>query len=245
MELTEYEKMLPHVQVDGMLFYTPNTHCKWRVDTLYTKEPDTIEWLRQMKRGEVLYDVGANIGQYSIFAAKCGVDVFAFEPESQNYAILCKNIVLNRLHNCVAFPVCLADSPSINTLRLSGLIGGGSCHTYGQDADYHGNSKSFEHVQGSIAIPMDVFMECGVAKPPDYIKIDVDGLEHLVLNGATEAIQYAKSILCEMDSNRAEHMEWAVKLCNEYGFHTDEQQIGKARRAEGPFTGIGNIIFYK
>ena len=119
MRLEDYEQMLPHVNLDGMLFPTPNTHCKWRIDTLYTKEPDTIQWLQAMKPGEVLYDVGANIGQYSIYAAKRGVKVFAFEPESQNYALLCKNIVLNKLENCTAYPLCLGDAWKIDQLQLS------------------------------------------------------------------------------------------------------------------------------
>jgi hypothetical protein len=47
-----------------------------------------------------------------------------------------------------------------------------------------------------------------------------------------------------MDSNNADHMDWKSHL-ESSGFHTDREQITKARRAEGPFTGIGNIIFYR
>ncbi|QGH72683.1 MAG: methyltransferase [Podoviridae sp. ctQNx1] len=245
MELEKYEQMFPHVQVDGMMFYTPNTHVKWRIDTLYTKEPDTIIWLNDMKPGEVLYDVGANIGQYSIYAAKRGVKVYAFEPEAQNFAILQKNIFLNKLTNCTAFPICLSDEIVINTLRLSGLIAGGSCHSFGADMDYHGNEKHFQHEQGSIAVPMDYFLAHTQAQPPDHIKIDVDGFEHLVLDGADDCIGFVKTILCEMDSKRKEHMDWMHLLCDKYGFHVDEKQIECARRKDGSFEGIGNIVFYR
>jgi len=147
--LEEYEQMFPHVAVDGMVFHTPNRHCAWRVETMYTKEPDTIEWLKSMKPGEVLFDVGANVGIYSIFAAKRGVKVYAFEPESQNFAILQKNIWLNKLDNCKAFPICLSDIVKLDTLRLSGAMAGGSCHTFGADLDFHGKHKEFPIVQGS------------------------------------------------------------------------------------------------
>jgi len=45
-----------------------------------------------------------------------------------------------------------------------------------------------------------------------------------------------------MDSNRAEHMAWKERL-ERYGFKTDPVQIKAARRTEGTFAGIGNIIF--
>lgn len=238
--------MLPHVQVDGMLFSTPNTHCKWRVDTLYTKEPDTIEWLKTMGPGDVLYDVGANIGLYSIFAAKRGVTVYAFEPESQNYSVLCKNIVLNRLENCIAYPICLSDETRVDTLRLTQMIAGGSCHTFGADVDYHGNEKSFSVSQGSVAFAMRDLVDFYGLKPPTHIKIDVDGFEHIVLAGAGYLLAgEAKSILCEMDSNRVDHMQWKNSLETILGFKTDPEQIEAARRSDGPFKGIGNIIFFR
>src|SRR5574341_1906084 len=80
--LADYERINPHVEIDGIKFFTPNRHCAWRMETLFTKEPDTIEWLRGMKSGEVFYDVGANIGQYALIAAQRGLNVHAFEPES-------------------------------------------------------------------------------------------------------------------------------------------------------------------
>lgn len=242
MTLDDYENSFPHVQQGDMLFFTPNAHCKWRVDSMYTKEPDTIEWLKTMQPGEVLYDVGANIGLYSIFAAKRGVKVFAFEPESQNFAVLQKNILLNRLENCAAFPICFSNVLGIDMLRLSGLLAGGSCHTFGADEDYRGHEKKFPVSQGSVAFRME--WAAAQLGWPDHIKIDVDGFEHLVLEGAHSVLYRVKSILCEMDSHRKEHMEWERRLLD-MGFELDQQQVAAAMRAEGPFQGIGNRIFVK
>ena len=98
--LEQYEMLEPHQTVnDGtteVAYATPNVFTKWRVDSLFTKEPDTIEWIRGFQADEVFVDIGANVGMYTIWAAKTrGVRTFAFEPESQNYALLCRNIVLN------------------------------------------------------------------------------------------------------------------------------------------------------
>jgi len=241
MNLEEYQQLQPNVTVDGMIFYTPNTHCAWRAESLYTKEPDTIEWLKSMKPGEVLFDVGANVGIYSIFAAKRGVKVYAFEPESQNYAVLCKNIALNKLKNCVAFPLCLSNNLNVDTLRLSGMMAGGSCHSFGSNQNYRGEEKQWEVTQGAVSLRLQYL--AAQLEFPNHVKIDVDGFEHLVLEGANGCIHRIDSILCEMDSRRKEHMDWKDALERAHGFVTDPEQIAKARRADGPFEGIGNIIF--
>lgn len=41
----------------------------WRFDTLLEKEPDTIEWIDGFRLGETLWDIGANVGIYTIYAA--------------------------------------------------------------------------------------------------------------------------------------------------------------------------------
>ncbi len=243
MDLNEYERMQPHVSVDGMVFSTPNSHCKWRVETLYTKEPDTIAWIRGMKAGETFIDVGANIGLYSVFAAKQGLKVYAFEPESQNFAVLCKNIVLNKLTDCLAFPVALAEYFSIDTLRLSSFLAGSSCHSYGSDKNYQGEDKAWPAQQGCIALSLSQFCT-QMAIKPDHIKIDVDGLEGEVIVGIGDLIlKDVKSILVEINSRLPGHMKIWDGLVKEYGFKTDETQWKEARRKEGPFEGIGNVIF--
>jgi len=244
MELSEYEQIVPNCTVDGMTFYTPNKHCAWRIETLYTKEPDTIEWIRGMKAGEVFFDIGANIGQYSIFAAKHGLEVFSFEPESQNFAILMRSIALNQFGAKIhAYPFCIGDASKIDMLRLSSLMPGGSCHSFGSDENYKGEVKQWVMIQGSVSFSVDQLVNEVGFSCPNHIKIDVDGLEATVLRGMEDVLHRVDSVLVEMDSAQERHMEWKRKLENDYGLRTDETQILAARRPEGPFAGIGNIIF--
>src|SRR3954470_14290588 len=69
--LEEYEKLVPacHVAHDGVdvSYFTPNSFLKWRVDSLFSKEPCTIEWIAGFQRGEILVDVGANVA-----CTRCG-----------------------------------------------------------------------------------------------------------------------------------------------------------------------------
>jgi len=243
MDLAEYERLTPNAVAEGITFFLPNQQCAWRVQTLLTKEPDTIEWLKRMEPGKVLFDVGANMGQYSMYAAKRGVIVHAFEPEAQNFALMVKNFAFNQLKDCTAWPVALSDHPSMEVLCLSGMNAGGSCHAYGASTDYHGQAKTFPFSQGSISTTMDHF----AAKygKPDYIKIDVDGFEHLVCLGGDVCLQHAKSVLIEINTKYPEHMNLVTQMTTEYGFHFDEAQALESRRKEGPFEGIGNIIFYR
>ena len=56
-----------------MIFFTPNSIIKWRVDTILSKEPETIEWIDSFKSDSkekiIFWDIGANIGLYSLYAA--------------------------------------------------------------------------------------------------------------------------------------------------------------------------------
>lgn len=244
--IEEYERINPNCTVDGLLFNLPNRHVQWRVETIYTKEPDTVAWIRSMTQGQVFYDVGANIGLYTMLAAKQGLRVFAFEPEGQNFALLVRNLALNRFgkEQCVAFPFSVTDTQLINTLRLQSLQVGGSCHSFASDMNYKREEKQWAYEQGSVGFSLDMLVfECGLPQP-DHIKIDVDGFEDKVLAGATRVLENVKSVLVEMDSNNGDHMGWKQAL-EAKGFRTDPEQIAKARRTEGPFTGIGNIIFYR
>lgn len=244
--IEEYERIQPNCTVDGMLFNLPNRHVQWRVETIYTKEPDTVAWIRSMTQGQVFYDVGANIGLYTMLAVKQGLRVFAYEPEAQNFALLVRNLALNRVSKdqCVAFPFCVTDGQSINTLRLQSLQVGGSCHSFASDLNYKREEKQWAYEQGSVGFSLDALVfECGLPQP-DHIKVDVDGFEDKVLGGASKVLENVRSILVEMDSNNADHMKWKAEL-ESRGFTTDPDQITKARRAEGPFTGIGNVIFSK
>src|SRR5260370_9058524 len=74
-----------------------------------SKEPDTVQWLLDMPKDAVFVDVGANVGAYSLMAArlKSQARILAIEPSAPTYASLCRNIWMNRLHDHIT-PVCAA-----------------------------------------------------------------------------------------------------------------------------------------
>ena len=99
----------------------------WRSQTLFIKEPEMIEWIDKMDENETLWDIGANVGLYSIYAGLKGMKVFAFEPSALNTFLISKNIEINNLKdNVFLFPVAISDKNEFGYLNMTSTeLGGG------------------------------------------------------------------------------------------------------------------------
>ncbi len=250
MKLEDYEKMHPSSVIEHggrrILFNTPNRQTAWRAETLFTKEPDTIAWIGDFAESEVLLDIGANVGMYSVFAAATrGVTVYAFEPESQNYSLLNRNIHDNGLADRVfAFCVALSDTTSFHRLYLSQFIPGGSCHNFGEPVDYRGQALKSPFVQGAFSTTVDELIAQGAMPVPTHVKIDVDGIEPKVMAGAKATLRdkRVRSLLIEINTNLDSHWE-IIDWMLESGFDYDLRQADAGRREKGAFEGVGNYVF--
>jgi len=248
--LEEYEKLSPSMVAarDGVeaVYCTPNRQTAWRVETLFTKEPDTIAWIAGFAPGEILFDIGANVGMYSIWAAIAKKSiVYAFEPESQNFALLNRNIWVNGLGGQVtALPLAIADRVGLDKLYLSEFVAGGSCHNFGEAVDFREQPLAAAFTQGSFAATLDHLLAQGWLPVPHHIKIDVDGIEPKVIAGARQTLANPrlKSLLIEINSNLETH--WAiVDALLDAGFDYSREQVEESMRKEGPFQGVGNYVF--
>ena len=228
------------------VFATPNNYTRWRVDTFFSKEPDTLEWIGGFARGEVMVDVGANVGMYTLWAAVTrGVRVYAFEPESQNYALLNRNIVLNSLADRIgAFCLALSDMAGLSRLHLSEFVAGSSCHSRGEEVDFKHEPMRAAFSQGCVSARLDDLVADGAIAEPDYIKIDVDGFEPKVIAGARSILQGGKlrSLLIEVNQNLSDHRAMVAQL-NELGFRHDPAQAAAAERKDGIFKGCAEYVF--
>lgn len=248
----EYERITPitamTVNEKSLFFVTPNDIVDRRVKTLFTKEPATIEWLSRIREGEVLLDVGANVGLYSCFAAiMCQARVFAFEPESQNFSLLAKNCAVNRLDDKVTpFCAALSDEIRLDKLYLSEFKwdGGSSCHSFGDEVGYDLQERKSPFAQGCVSWTIDAAVATGIIPVPEYIKIDVDGFEHKVVRGGRRTFKNRKlkSICVEINTNLDVHKK-LVKEIEAYGFYFDPAQVESSTRKAGPFKGCAEIIF--
>lgn len=196
-----------------MVFVVPNWLSQYRIDTFATKEPETLEWLDSVPEGSVLWDVGANIGLYAIYAAKVrNCRVYAFEPSVFNLELLARNIFLNNLQNRInILPIALSDQLGLNLFKMSTTAWGGALSTFGQDFDQDGGALKdiFEYQTLGMSIAEAVGL-LHIPRP-DYIKIDVDGIEHFILRGGGGVLSKVDGILIEINDSFPEQAEESAR----------------------------------
>ena len=180
-------------------------HERWRAVTYTEKEPDTLAWIDTFFRpGDIIYDVGANIGQYALYAAlklKKQVTVLAFEPEALNFAKLNKNIVLNDLVGTV-IPYCLAitDRMVFHRFYVKTFAPGAALHALGRPITQGEKPFPPQNQQGILAVSLDDLTGRLSAPFPTHIKVDVDGIEDRIVTGADQTLSdpRLKSVLIEV-----------------------------------------------
>jgi FkbM family methyltransferase len=248
--LEQYEQLNPRCDIvhngTRMTFVTPNVFTKWRVDGIHAKEPCTLDWIATFRPDDVLADVGANVGMYSVWAAATRrARVVAFEPEAQNYALLNRNILANQLQGRVkAYCMGLSDQQAITELFLSELLAGGSNHAVGQALDFTLAPMKVMYQQGCLTFRLDDLVSSGAVPMPNHIKIDVDGFEHKVIAGAAETLKNpaVRSLLIEINPNLEAHRTMLDALAR-LGFKYDPEQVRRATRQDGLFKGVAEYVF--
>jgi len=179
---------------------TNNTE-RYRESWFWGKEPETIAWIEGMTPGNRLWDIGANIGVYSLYASHLGMGVWAFEPSNLNYRALLLNKLDNDFRNLRVLNRAISNRDGISVFNEyfeAGMSGnqigvGGRCCL---------ESRGDTLVENGYPIPQ-------------YIKIDVDGGELSVLQGCEKTLLEVRSLCVEVNN-------WSiVGWLQERGFHED------------------------
>lgn len=186
-------------------FYTQpqNDRELWRAQSFSIKEPETLEWLRiEINEQSVFWDIGANIGLYSLYAATLNprCKILAFEPESQNFASLCRNVYVNKFSNIDVFGFAINGGPlSIGNLHVSEMMAGAAVHNLEVPSPWTKLDSVFQ--QKTVTVSLDDLVDRFLLPPPTIVKIDVDGIELEVLNGARKMLHSnINTLLVELDA---------------------------------------------
>ncbi len=221
--------------------YITNEIELWRHDSFWTKEPETLEWISDFKEKAIFFDIGANIGIYSLYCAAIHPDslIFAFEPVRCNYARLIQNIALNGFNNIIALPI-----------GMSGVTRLDKMYEISQETGHSGsliNQLPIEKVTKEYMVPtitIDDFARMwGII--PDHIKIDTDAGEYdIIEEGYITLLTEVESCLVEVN----DHREEILRIFDDTGFTIDNcyntiNNHSRHRRQNEKGNTAENIIF--
>ena len=165
----------------------------------------------KQKPGSIIYDMGANIGYFSVLCSAVSgsrASLYAFEPIPANMDILCRHILMNKVKN--VFPVNLAVSDQFGMIDFSAENSSVS-YTYKQSSEVYGNRVV--NIKVGI-ISLDILIANFGFLPPDILKVDVEGAEYDVLKGGTVTIKkYRPRILL---STHEPHCKGVEKCCLDF-----------------------------
>jgi len=157
-----------------------------------------------LREGDVFYDIGANIGFFSLIAARCvraAGRVYAFEPVPANADAIRKSSTLNGMNMIDVFAEAVGAESGCGELLLARHIGGAALASAGAPPDLRGRIKvdvvAIDHVVARRGM-----------RPPTLVKIDVEGAEMDVLRGMRGTIQrWRPTIIYEVDDATREGLE--------------------------------------
>jgi FkbM family methyltransferase len=228
-------------------FFCPGKIPVRRALSLLTKEPITIDWINTFNANAVLWDIGANVGVYSLYAAFRKLSVVSFEPSPSNYYLLNKNIEINKLDDRIS-ALCIAfnDHTRLDAFYMANTKPGGSLNTFAEAVDWQGKYYEASFKQSMLGFSIDDFIKQFNPPFPNHIKIDVDGAENRIIKGAkkTLADNRVKSILVELDPKREDYYEEVISIIENSGMeYYKKEQVRPSKKSK--FVSICNYIFIR
>ena len=237
-------------------FFVPNNLILWRVDTFYKKEPETLEWINSFQNnpGYSFWDIGANIGLYSIYNATRNdkLKTIAFEPSSSNLRVLSRNISINNLSESIhIFPLALSNLPkNISLMNESNFIEGGALNSFDVSYDFDGKLFKTDNKYSTLGTNINFLIKNKILDIPDYIKIDVDGIEHLILQGSLDFLsnKKIKKLMIELNEEFKEQYNNSFKILNSHDFVFVEKKRNEnfyKSKNDSKFSNVFNYFFTK
>jgi FkbM family methyltransferase len=231
-------------------FFIPTLITKWRVDSFFIKEPETLKWIDSFinKKKIIFWDIGANIGLYSIYAAlkHRDIKIYAIEPSTSNLRVLSRNISINNLEKKILITqLALSEKKTSHNLMMeSAFIEGGALNTFSESTNFEGKKIIKENKYQVLGTNTDMLIKTLGIEMPNYIKIDVDGLEHLILKGSKQILKSKLTgILVEINENYTEQYKSVLKVMKLNNFKLIAKEQSSLIKHNKAFKNSYNYIF--
>ena len=166
--------------------------------------------VRHLPAGGVFYDIGANVGFFSLLAARMAgpapAHVYAFEPAPENARAIALNARMNGFDNITVIAKALGAQAGTARLQIVDDQSWSKLEDYGR----HPGTKTVLEVE---MVSIDELVRSGELRPPSLVKIDVEGAELAVLEGMRETIAaHRPAIICELHETHREFLAAVAKL---------------------------------
>ena len=178
-------------------------------------EQDLLEkwFLYYQKKIKVIYDIGANLGNHTVYFAshRSQAMVYAFEPLEENFYLLNRNVKANKLENVQLYPYALGDKEMQACMRVNTEGNNGTAHI-----DIDSQQGEVVEIKKADALKLPA---------PDFIKIDVEGFEYHVLQGMKQMlVEHEPYLWIEVDVATAQRV---YQFLSEIGYFPQDMQLEK------------------
>ena len=195
-------------------------------------------------------DIGANIGNHSIFFSNFFLNVYSFEPQPDNYYLLKFNT--RKFENIKTFPIGSSDTdeikilytPNPNNLGFSTLDGEGLENEKRVDKKYHFNSEVKVELKN-----LDNFLNTNKEEKISFIKIDVEGHEYKSLVGLKNVIDKSSPIIAleqfVSQFDKIKKTSQSINLLKKYGYeYFYEPEFFQRKKGKNKFLRFFNKLYY-
>jgi FkbM family methyltransferase len=153
-------------------------------------EPYVLQAFLEKVTGHNVLDIGANVGIFTVLAARTAKSVIAVEPSPENAKTIAANVALNGLGNVTIFPAAISDK-----FEMATFLAEPSSNKVVRPMDIRHDTLS--KVDVAMAVPVDALIDRKI----DVVKIDVEGREHACLKGADRLFSMRPAVFTEYSPN--------------------------------------------
>ncbi len=180
---------------------------------------------KNFQKKDIFLDISSNIGFFSLVAAQArNIYTLSFELDPLNYALQHENIFLNNLQNKIfLIPLGLSNVTAKQNVYYKTITPGDALHSLNKPSPFiSAENKKFIKKTSTISIKLDDFYSIYKLSKPDHIKIDVDGIELLILKGSLSLLKSVKTLMVEISPFNANKIDLFLrknkfKMISRYG----------------------------
>ena len=208
-------------------FRDGNERLYLHLNTHFIIEKDLINWIDTFSENDVFFDIGSNIGLFSIYAAKKNISTVSFEGHFGNLNDFNYNILLNNVSkNILIVPILLGNKNEKTNFYLRDLTPSSAKSEIDHKKKIYFNEEIKESLKiNCISLNLDYLIENKIIPTPTKVKIDVDGAEFLILKGFEKNLENVDEIMLEMYENSADY--WKCYRENRNNVNIDTKKITK------------------